>query len=127
LEQRIKELDKEVLNLKRTEDTVKESAVYLDIMGDALMVLDTQARVIKINKVFSKIWGYTHNEVHGKPVFGLFQEEELPKHKSEMEYALKEGDVRIFETIALTKDKKEINLSVAGTVLKDEKGKMNSE
>jgi len=124
LEQRIKELDKEVLNLKRAEDEMKESAVYLDIMGDALMVLDSQARVIKVNKVFSKMWGYTPNEVHGKPIFGLFQKEELPKHKSEMENAVKEGDVRIFETIASTKDKKEINVSVAGTVLKDEKGKL---
>ncbi|GAF84893.1 unnamed protein product, partial [marine sediment metagenome] len=95
LEQRVKELEKEAIGRKEVEDAVKQSTIYLDIMGDALMVLDSQARVIKINKAFSKIWGYTPNEVYGKPVFGLFQKEELPKHKSEMENALKEGDLRM--------------------------------
>lgn len=113
-----------MIDKKKTKEQLKESAIYLDIMGDALIVLDAQASVIKVNKSFSELWGYTPDEVLGKPVFGMFPEEELAKYQSEMENAAKEGGVRTFETIALTKDKKEINVSVSGTVLKDEKGKL---
>jgi PAS domain S-box-containing protein len=114
----------DITERKRAEEKLKESAAYLDIMGDAMMVLDSQAKVIKINEVFSNLWGFTPDEVRGKPVFGMFAKEELPKHQREMEHAAKEGGVRLFETIALTKDKKKINVSVSGTVLKDEKGKL---
>jgi PAS domain S-box-containing protein len=114
----------DITKRKKAEEKLKESAVYLDIMGDALMVLDSRAKVIKINEVFSNLWGYTPDEVLGKPAFGMFAKEELPKHQREMGHAAKEGGVRLFETIALTKDKKEINVSVSGTVLKDEKGKL---
>jgi PAS domain S-box-containing protein len=101
---------------KKTKENLKESEIYLDIMGDALMVLDSKARMVKVNKSFSELWGYNTDEVIGKPVFGMFPEEELPKHQTEMENTAKEGGVRTFETIALTKDKKEINVSVSGDI-----------
>jgi len=109
---------------KQKEEELRESAAYLDIMGDALMVLDSKARMVKINRSFSELWGYNPDEVIGKPVFGMFPEEELSKHQTEMENAAREGNTRTFETIALTKDKKEINVFVSGRVLKDEKGKV---
>ena len=114
----------DITDRKKKEEELRESAAYLDIMGDALMVLDSKARMVKVNKSFSELWGYNPDEVIGKPVFGMFPEEELPKHQTEMENAAREGNTRTFETIALTKDKKEINVSVSGRVLKDEKGKV---
>jgi len=114
----------DITERKQAEEELKKSAIYLDILGDALVILDSQARVIKINDIFSKLWGYTPDEVYGKPVVGLFTKEELLKHQNEMEKAVKKGDVRVFESIGLTKDKKEINVSVSGTVLKDKKGKL---
>jgi len=113
----------DITERKQAENELRESAAYLEIMGDALMVIDSHANVVKVNKVFSDLWGYTQNEVYGKPAFGMFPKEELSKHQSELEKVAKKGGTRIFETIALTKDKKEINVSVSGTVLKDEKGK----
>jgi PAS domain S-box-containing protein len=112
----------DITERKQMEEKLRESAVYLDIMGDALMILDSEARVVKVNKSFSELWGYSPDEAVGKPVFEMFPEGELPKHQSEMERAVKEGGVTIFETIALTNKNKEIEVSVSGTALKDEKG-----
>ena len=114
----------DITKRKKVEKELRESAAYLDIMGDALMVLDSQSNVVKVNNLFSKLWGYTFNEVYGKPVFGMFPKEELSKHQSEMEKTSKKGGVRTFDTIALTKAKKLINVSVSGTILKDKNGKL---
>ncbi len=114
----------DITDRKQAEEELRESAVYLDIMGDALIVLDSKARMTKVNQSFSELWGYKPEEVVGKPVFGMFPEEELSIHQTEMENAVNEGDTRIFETTALTKDKKEIVVSASGRVLKDGKGKV---
>ena len=116
----------DITEQKRLEKDNKESAVFLDIMADALIVLDTQANVIKVNEVFSKMWGYTPDEVYGKPMFDLSPKKERAKHKSEMEKAANSNEISVFETIALTKDKKEISVSVSGTVLKDENGNLQN-
>ncbi len=115
---------RDISERKKWEKKLRESAVYLNIMGDVLIVCDPELRVVKVNKAFSNLWGYTPNEVLGKPVFELFKKGELAKHRREMEKAVREGGVRAFETIALTKEKKEIDVSITGTVLKDKKGKL---
>ena len=124
LEERIEELENALTVHKAATDAVKESAVYLDIMGGALIVLDSEARVVKVNEIFTRIWGYSPQEVYGKSVFGLFPEAELPKHKSELANAAQLGGVRAFEATALTKDRRQVAVSVSGRALRDEKGNL---
>jgi PAS domain S-box-containing protein len=108
---------------KKAELELGNSAAYLDMMGDALMVLSPDAKLIKVNRAFSKIWGYSHEEILGKSVFELFTQEETPKHRIEMEAAAKTGTSRVFETIALTKNRERIPVSVNGILLRDTRGK----
>jgi PAS domain S-box-containing protein len=108
---------------KKINEKMRDSSIYLDMMADAMMILDAETRLIRVNKAFSELWGYVPEEVYGKSAFEMFTKEELSKHKKEMEIAIKTDKRRVFETIALTKNKKKITVSVNATVLKDGKGK----
>jgi len=112
----------DITQRKKTEETLKKSAFYLDVMSDALLVGTLDTKVIKINKASSNLWGYTSEELLGKSVLELFSQEEHPKHKEEMEKAIKTGKTSQFETIALTKEGKYVPVELKGNLLKDDRG-----
>jgi len=113
---------RDVTERKKLDEELRESAKYLDMMGGAIIVTDANANVVKVNKAFSVLWGYAPNEIRGKPVFMLFPERELPKHKNKMGLAIKTSGLINFEIVALTKGKKQTSVSASGTYIKDEKG-----
>jgi len=109
---------------KESSEAIEKSAMYLDVMGNALMVVDAaDLNVIKVNRAFTEIWGYSDKEAIGKSVFSFFPKSESPKHREEMGAAAKVGTRVFFESIALTKDKKEIPVSITGKAIRDDTGK----
>ncbi len=115
-------VQKDITEWKKAETELRKTAGYLDMMGDALIVIDDKTNTIRVNQAFTKTWEYTADEVVNKPVFMLFPEKELSKHKEKMGVAAKTNDIVIFKTTALTKSNKEIPISVNGICLKNEKG-----
>ena len=112
-----------VTERKEAEKELKKSAIYIDAMGEALMVLDMQRRVVKLNKAGLKLWGYTEKES-----LGLTFEDIIPKREHKKQYVLmqegmKTGAIDPFETSIVTKEGKEIPVLLSGTVLKDDSGK----
>ena len=109
---------------KKAQKELEKSAIYLDAMGDALFVLDAQGNIIKSNKTASEWWGYSPEEFLKMTGEQLFVEGKREKCRVEMEEAVRTGTPRIYETIALTKDGKEIPVRNSGTVMKDAEGKL---
>ncbi|RLC32440.1 hypothetical protein DRH13_01735 [Candidatus Woesebacteria bacterium] len=114
---------KEYVERKRALINLQKSAIYIDSMGEALMVLDTQRRIVKLNKAGLKLWGYTEEES-----LKLTVEDVIPKREHEKQYAsmgevIKKGAIDPFETAIVTKEGKEIPVLLSGTLIEDDSGK----
>jgi PAS domain S-box-containing protein len=116
----------DITEQRKAEEELKKSSFYLDSINDTLIVLNTEKKIIKVNKEFSKLWGYSPEEVLGKPVSIVFSEEEMPKHMSKMEEAVSTNKPLIFETIALTKSGEKVPLSIRGSAMFDKDGKVEA-
>lgn len=46
----------------------------VDTMNDGLILLDTKGRILNVNKAFSKLTGFTRNEVYQEPLEILFKD-----------------------------------------------------
>jgi PAS domain S-box-containing protein len=115
---------RDITDRKQVEDALKKSSFYLENVSDTLIVIDSERDIIKVNKEFSNLWGYSAEEVLGKSVFMIFPEEEIAKHMSEMEKAISSKEPRNFETVALTKSGERVPLSIRGSVVFDENKKL---
>ncbi len=108
---------------KKAGERLERFAFYLDTIPDVLSVTTLDTKIIKINKAFEKLWGYSAKEVIGKSILDLFPKEEIPKHKQEIEEASKTGRISEFETEIETKKGKRIPVALRGRTLKDDEGK----
>ncbi|MFO7697788.1 MAG: PAS domain S-box protein [Anaerolineae bacterium] len=112
----------DITERKRAEAEVGMAAVYLDTMPDALCVTTTDSSIIRVNKAFSELWGYSSEEVIGRSIFDFLPNEERRKNRDEIEEAMITGAIRQFESQILTKDGNIVPVAVSGTVLRDEGG-----
>ncbi|MCB0332137.1 MAG: PAS domain S-box protein, partial [Bdellovibrionales bacterium] len=71
------------LQRKRTEQALRESDIryrtLVESLGEGLLFCDPEDHVIHINRRFSEITGFTHDEMYGKSVFDFF----VPTSESE--------------------------------------------
>ena len=122
----IDKLNKEIVERKRKEVDLKEKgeklrkhAVYIDAMGDALIVLNMEKKVIKLNKAAIQLLRYTEEDIPHLYFETIFPEKEHGQHYAEMKTALDTGTVRSFESLVLTKNGEEIPVLISSTALKD--------
>ena len=109
---------------RMTEDLKKTtvSKEYVDSiiksMIDTLLVVDPEGRIRTINPATAKLLGYKEEELIGKPVDSIFEEEELIFKGTKLEKLLKEGSVRDYDMTYLTKSGGKIPVSFSGSVMK---------
>jgi PAS domain S-box-containing protein len=115
---------KDISRQKKSEKELEQSSFYLDNVNDTIIVLNEKKEVTKVNKEFSLLWGYSPEEVIGEPVFPLFPDNEMEKHMTEMKQAVSSKEPGNFETVALTKSKKKVPLSIRGSAIFDEHGEI---
>lgn len=117
----IDRLTQEIDERKKKEQELIKSAIYIDAMGDALIVLNMQRKVIRFNRAAMELLGYSQKEIAGLTFEKIFPEREHEKHYAEMKRVVKTGATSSFETFVLTKSGKEIPVFLSDTELKDEK------
>ena len=108
---------------KKADEELQKSSFYLDSVSDSIIIVNTKREIIRVNREFSKLWGYSSEEVIGKPVSMVFPEEDMPKHLSKMNEGINTKKAQNFETIALTKSGEKIPLSIRGSAIFDKDGK----
>jgi PAS domain S-box-containing protein len=118
------EVVRDISERKKIEEVLLKSSFYLDSISDTLIVINDKREIIKVNKEFTKLWGYAPEEVLDKSVFKLFPEEEISKHQSKMEEAISIKKSLHFETNALTKSGEKVSLSIRGSAIFDKDGKL---
>ncbi|HEB80222.1 MAG TPA: bifunctional diguanylate cyclase/phosphodiesterase, partial [Rhodospirillales bacterium] len=65
VEERTRELTEEIAERRRAEEKLELSAKVIANLNEAVVIVDTDFRVISVNPAFSQITGYSINEVMG--------------------------------------------------------------
>lgn len=120
--ERISGIAEDITARKKIEENIRKSSIFIDAMGDSLIVLNMKKEIVLINRAGRKLLGYTKNEINGLSFKELFPFREHKKHDKEMKMALETETTRIFETDFITKDGKERPVLISGRVLKDSEG-----
>ena len=110
---------------KQAEAELKRSNEYLEKVFDGstegIGIVDSKGLVRKWNKASEEIYGYTFEELQGKPVFDLYADkEELAKMIRQLR---RDGYVKNYEITMKRKDGSTFPSSLSIKVLRDENGK----
>ncbi|PTQ93561.1 PAS domain S-box-containing protein [Mucilaginibacter yixingensis] len=100
-----------------------QSAI-IDSSDDAIISKSTKGIITSWNQGATRIFGYTEDEVVGKSITILIPEERLDEENHIIGKILKGERVDHFETIRLTKDGQELNVSLTISPLKNEQGEI---
>ncbi len=107
-------------------NTTMASKSYVDsiieFMADALIVLDTNLIILRINPATAKILEICPNEIIGKPITTLFPSEENLDELS-TEKIVSKGKIEIFETYWLTNTGNRKLVSFSATAMYNQQGK----
>ena len=109
-----------IAELQKTTASRDYIEAIVKCMGDGLVVLDMERKVTVTNPAALEIWGYSQEEIIGRGFEELFLESERQNHYEIMEKTIK-GFIkdRVFETIALRKDGREVPIRFSGTLIND--------
>ena len=94
-------------------------------MADALVVVNQDATIRAVNQATLDLLGYEENELIGKPIGTILEEEEVSLFKgSGFDDSIKKGFVRNVEKIYLSKEGRRIPVLSSGSVMCDDDGKV---
>ncbi len=96
----------------RTRD-LRRKEFYIDNMHDGLCVLDRDDRIIDINPAFTRMLGYTKEDVTGRSIFDLFDEENRKRLKEEF-VKRDRGESSTYEINIMTKAQVSIPIITSG-------------
>ena len=115
----------DITSRKQAEYALRESEeqyrAIFDSMSDVFIRTDLQGNIIIVTPSVIDIFGFTPEEIVGKPITDLYKE---PKDRRRLVAELSEkGFVRDFETVFLTREGKEKTASINAKLLVNEEGK----
>jgi PAS domain S-box-containing protein len=114
-------LNEEIQVRARMEETLQQLAAIVEFSDDAILATDPEGLILAWNPGAERLYGYTRDEVLGKHVSLLHARKEL---ETDLIEKLGNGDrVRQLETVELTKDGREIDVSLTVSPILDRKGR----
>jgi PAS domain S-box-containing protein len=100
---------------RRIEDDLQTQKVLyeklFELAPEAIVVRDTQNRVLKVNQEFTKLFGYTAEEAIGKTIDSLIVPEKFYDESERFHESLKRGERVDAEVVRRRKNGKEITVS----------------
>lgn len=122
LQQKANSLDIELRQRKETEVGLKRLAAIVESSDDAIIFKDLNGIIKTWNKGAERIFGYTADEVIGKPVTILFPEDHLDEEPGILGRIRQGQRVDHYETIRRRKDGRLIHISLTVSPVKDDEG-----
>ena len=113
---------RDITERKRAEETNRRLAAIIESSGDAIISKDLDELVTSWNKEAERLFGYSADEIIGKPITVLVPPD---RHNEELGIIerLRQGErVLRYETVYLRKDGTALNVSLAVWPIKDETG-----
>jgi len=112
---------------EKDKNIFQEQMAYMEALfensPEAIVLLDNEERILKVNNEFSHLFGYSKKEVLGKQLNPLIIPEEYMEEGENFTRMVKEGAKISAESIRKRKDRTLIDVSILGTpvILKGEK------
>ena len=113
---------RDITERKRAEETNRRLAAIIESSGDAILSKDLNEIVNSWNKEAERLFGYSADEIIGKPITVLVPPD---RHNEELRIIerLRQGErVLRYETVYFRKDGTALNVSLAVWPIKDETG-----
>jgi two-component system, chemotaxis family, CheB/CheR fusion protein len=113
---------RDITERKRAEETNRRLAAIIESSGDAIISKDLDEIVTSWNKAAERLFGYSADEIIGKPILVLIRPD---RHDEELGIIdrLRQGTPLLrYETIYLRKDGTTLDVSLAVSPIKDEIG-----
>src|SRR5258706_4105732 len=106
----------DIEELKRAQEEVQKQTSRLDELfeqsPEAVAVLSAEDRILRVNKEFTRIFGYAPDEVLERPIIDLIVPETLVESSREYTRQLKQGGRVEVETVRRRKDGSEVYVSL---------------
>ena len=97
----------------------------LNILFDGVTVLDTEGKIVYVNKIKAERIGYTQEELIGIKPIQIIAEKDLERYVNEFERVLYKGEIpRFFEYTVKHKNGREIPMEISFSILHDAEGKV---
>jgi PAS domain S-box-containing protein len=126
LEQRVKELEKETAEHKRSEEALLASKeqyrTLVETMGDGLAVMDENLILTFVNDRFCQMLGYIQNELIGRPELELHDEANQKILKEQMARR-RQGKHDSYEIVFTRKDGQQVSAIISPKPILDEEGR----
>lgn len=124
-------VDKVITEKKMSEIKVRESEEKLKIVvesiGDGVIVLDDEYRIVMFNKEASNISGFSREDVIGKrydQVLSFLNESTGESNRTFVDFVAKKKGAPIVNTLLVRKGGTRVSIADSAEVLKDENGKI---
>lgn len=115
---------RDITERKKTEKLMSEMASIVESSEDGIVSLTARGDIFSWNKGAEKLYGYTFEEVRGKPASMLVPVELQPKEALLIDQVTHEHMVKHYETERIRKDGARVNVSLSISPLKDKTGKL---
>jgi PAS domain S-box-containing protein len=124
IEEKTEQLENEIEERKRSENTLKESEeryrTLIEVSPDPIFVYDSQGRVTYLNKAFEKTFGWSYKEVKNTYI-DFVPSHEMEKTQKAIKH-LMNGEPVLLESQRLTKDGRLLHVQVKADLLYDVQG-----
>jgi PAS domain S-box-containing protein len=109
---------------KRAEKQIRFQRRLLDAVGQAIIATDLQGRIIYWNRAAEELYGWSKEEVMGRPIVEVTPSEELLERAEEIMSELRAGRSWSGEFVVRRKDGSTFPVMVTDTPVHDEQGTM---
>ncbi|HEX3870501.1 MAG TPA: PAS domain S-box protein, partial [Pirellulales bacterium] len=114
-------------HLAEAEQNVKVQALLAAIVessDDAIISKTLEGRILTWNEGAERLFGYTADEIIGKPVMLLIPPERQDEEPALLERLSRGERIEHFETVRITKDGRRLDISLSVSPIRDAQGKV---
>jgi PAS domain S-box-containing protein len=114
----------DITDKKRAEEAVFRHAAIVESSDDAIISKNLDGVIVSWNGGAQRIYGYTEGEAVGKPMTILVPRELVDEEDKILERVRAGERIEHYETLRVTKEGREINVSLSVSPIKDSSGRI---
>jgi PAS domain S-box-containing protein len=114
----------DITNKKRAEEARFRHAAIVESSDDAIISKELDGAIVSWNGGAQRIYGYTEVEAVGKPITILVPRELVDEEHKILERVRTGERIEHYETLRVTKEGREINVSLSVSPIKDSSGRI---